>query len=239
MTNPARLVAEQDLKKIFRTEIGLGTQATRAQIIETLLKRNYVDRTGKNLRATDKGVELVNKLSSMPSTSTLTSVSQTAKLELKLQSMAEGEVDDFEFLDSIHQYVESATKEWKAIATPEGEKKPKVYTGKYAKYNKKADGTSAVYKPAPVLHLGPCPICLAEIKDFPKSYSCSRWKEGCGFTIWKVVAKKKLSESIVKTLMTKKKTDLLKGFKSKAGKSFEAYLLLNGEGKVEFEFKPR
>lgn len=223
MTNPARLVAESDLKKIFRSEIGLGTQATRAQIIETLLKRNYVERSGKNLKATDKGIQLVDRLSSMPSTSALTCVSQTAKLELKLQSMAEGENDDLDFLDGIHKYVESATSEWKSIETIAGEKKEKIYTD----------------RPSVAANLGPCPVCQAEVKDFPKSYSCSRWKEGCGFTIWKIVAKKKLSESIVKILMTSKKTDLLKGFKSKAGKSFEAYLLLNKEGKVEFEFKPR
>ncbi|MGZ3788769.1 MAG: DNA topoisomerase III [Bacteriovorax sp.] len=236
MTNPARLVEESDLKKIFRTEIGLGTQATRAQIIETLLKRNYVERFGKNLKATDKGVELVSKLSEMPKASALTSVSQTAKLELKLQSMAEGESDDLEFLDSINQYVESATNEWKSVVVPEGEKRVKTYMGKYAKYNRKPDGGAEAL---PKLSLGPCPLCQAETKDFPKSYSCSRWKEGCGFTIWKIVAKKKLSEAVVLALMTKKKTDLIKGFKSKAGKSFEAYLLLNKEGKVEFEFAPR
>jgi DNA topoisomerase-3 len=87
------------------------------------------------------------------------------------------------------------------------------------------------------LDLGPCPICQAEVCDFPKSYSCSRWREGCSFTIWKIIAKKKLSVLQVKNLMSIKKTDLIKGFKSKAGKSFGAYLLLNKEGKVEFEFE--
>ncbi len=239
MTNPARLVSESDLKKVFRSEIGLGTQATRAQIIETLLKRNYVERSGKSIKALDKGVQLIDQLSTMPKTSELTSVSQTAKLELKLHSMAEGECDDLEFLDGINHYVESATSEWKSIDTIVGEKKEKTYTGKYAKYNKKADETSNSSAPSKKLILGPCPICKAEVADFPKSYSCSRWKEGCGFTIWKIVAKKKLPESVVKILMTTKKTDLLKGFKSKAGKPFEAYLSLNQEGKVEFEFKAR
>ncbi len=230
MTNPAKLVDEADLKKIFRTEIGLGTQATRAQIIETLLKRNYIDRSGKNLRATDKGILLVDRLNDMPSTKELTSVSQTAKLEQSLQSMAEGHADDVEFLGSINQFINSATNEWKATAGIERDKsKPKSYGGKT--YGPKVQ--------AQVSNLGPCPICGAEIKDFPKSYSCSRWKEGCGFTIWKVVAKKKLSESQVKKLMTEKKTDLIKGFKSKAGKPFEAYLTMNKEGKVEFEFLPR
>lgn len=237
MTNPARLVEENELKKIFRTEIGLGTQATRAQIIETLIKRNYIERHGKNLVASPKGIELVNRLGELPVTRNLTDVSQTAKLELRLQSMADGEEDDLGFMDAITKYVENATGEWKAIVVPEGQKREKVYTGKYARFNKKKEGEEGTT--APKLNLGACPLCQAEIKDFPKSYSCSRWKEGCGFTIWKIVAKKKLSEPVVKTLIEKKKTGLIKGFKSKAGKSFEAYLLLNKEGKVEFEFVPR
>ena len=126
MTNPARLVSEADLKKIFRTEIGLGTQATRAQIIETLIKRNYIERGGKSLLATDKGVVLVTQLSLMPSTSELVAVSQTAKLELKLHSMAEGEYDDIEFLDSINNFVQKSTNEWKALQAIDGEKKPKT-----------------------------------------------------------------------------------------------------------------
>lgn len=238
MTNPARLVNEADLKKIFRSEVGLGTQATRAQIIETLLKRNYVERDGKNLKALDKGVQLIQQLSSMPSTRELTSVSQTAKLELKLQSMAEGENDDFDFLEDIHKYVESATSEWKIIDTVAGDKKEKSYTGKFAEYNKKNDVQNTSDSSLDIKY-GPCPLCQAEVKDFPKSYSCSRWKEGCGFTIWKIVAQKKLSSSQIKILMTIKKTNLIKGFKSKAGKPFDAFLLLNKEGKVEFEFPSR
>ena len=230
MTNPAKLVDEADLKKIFRTEIGLGTQATRAQIIETLLKRFYIARSGKNLIAKEKGVLLVDRLNDMPSTKELTSVSQTAKLEQSLQSMAEGETDDVNFMDNINDFINSATNEWKATDGIERDKsKPKSYGGKT--YGPKVQ--------AQVSNLGPCPVCAAEIKDFPKSYSCSKWKDGCGFTIWKIVAKKKLSESQVKKLMSDKKTDLIKGFKSKAGKPFEAYLTMNKEGKVEFEFLPR
>ena len=230
MTNPAKLVTEADLKKIFRTEIGLGTQATRAQIIETLLKRDYVIRSGKNLNATDKGVLLVDRLSDMPTTKDLTSVSQTAKLEQSLQSMAEGETDDLAFMDNITDFINSATNEWKATEAISGDRaKPKSYGGKT--YGPKVEAQAS--------NLGPCPICGAEIKDFPKSYSCSRWKEGCAFTIWKEVAKKKLSETQVKKLMKDKKTDVIKGFKSKAGKPFDAILVMNKDGKVEFEFLPR
>ncbi len=231
MTNPAKLVTESDLKKIFRTEVGLGTQATRAQIIETLLKRDYINRVGKNLNATDKGILLVERLNEMPSTKGLTSVSQTAKLEQSLQSMAEGETDDSLFMNNIFEFISSATKEWKDSQTIAKDSSTSKSYG------------SKTYEPsstqAPNLGLGPCPVCNAGVVDFPKSYSCSRWKEGCGFTIWKEVAKKKLSETQVKKLMKQKKTDLIKGFQSKAGKPFEAYLIMNKEGKVEFEFLPR
>jgi DNA topoisomerase-3 len=230
MTNPARLVTETDLKKIFRTEIGLGTQATRAQIIETLLKRSYVERSGKNIKSTSKGMLLVDRLNDMPKTRELTSVSQTAKLEQSLHSMAEGETDDLDFLVKISEFINEATNEWKAISNAENDlSRPKSYGGK----------TYEQRDPANISFLGPCPVCSAEIRDFPKSFSCSRWKEGCTFTIWKVVANKKLSESQVKKLMNEKKTELIKGFKSKAGKPFEAYLIMSKEGKVEFEFLPR
>jgi DNA topoisomerase-3 len=230
MTNPARLVSESDLKKIFRTEIGLGTQATRAQIIETLLKRDYVKREKKNLVATEKGTLLVDRLSDMPKTKELTSVSQTAKLELSLNRMAEGECDDLDFLDSVNDFITKATLEWKSLeGVPQDKTKPKSYGGRV--YGPKT--------PAKVANLGACPVCSAEIKDFPKSYSCSRWKEGCAFTIWKVVAKKKLSESQIKKLMENKRTDLVKGFKSKAGRPFNAFLVMTKEGKVEFEFEAR
>ena len=125
----------------------------------------------------------------------------------------------------------SATEEWKAIETMVGKKQEKAYGGKFAKFNKKS--------PEATIALGACPLCKSEVRDFPKSYSCERWREGCGFTIWKIIAEKKLTDSQVKSLMLTKKTDLIKGFKSKAGKSFEACLLLNEQGKVEFDFKAR
>ena len=54
MVNPARLVNERDHKNIFRGQIGLGTQSTRAQMIETLLGRSYIKREGKTLKGTRK-----------------------------------------------------------------------------------------------------------------------------------------------------------------------------------------
>ncbi len=84
--------------------------------------------------------------------------------------------------------------------------------------------------------LGPCPVChQGEILQGRKAWGCSRWKEGCTFTIWKTVASKKLTENQVKTLLSGRPTTVLKGFKSKAGKAFDARLKLQ-DGKVVFVF---
>lgn len=226
MTNPARLVEESNYKKIFRTEVGLGTQATRAQIIETLILRNYVERVGKNLKVTQKGLFLIEKLESLPSTKKLTNVSQTAQLEIQLQNMAEGETDDLGFLDYITDSIILATNEWNSVI----QISPPKENGT-SKFKKNSDFKVVVqFK---------CPLCQASIMNYPKSYSCSRWKEGCGFTIWKIIARKKISDSHIKMLIEKKKTSLIKGFKSKAGKPFNAHLVLNSLGKVEFDFEKK
>ena len=88
--------------------------------------------------------------------------------------------------------------------------------------------------------LGPCPRCQqGQIVVHPKGWSCSRWKEGCAFTIWKTVAGKTLTTTQVKTLLAGKTTGILKGFRSKTGKSFEARLVLNATGHVTFVFPSR
>jgi DNA topoisomerase-3 len=84
--------------------------------------------------------------------------------------------------------------------------------------------------------IGQCPLCEAQVLEQPKSYGCSRWKEGCKFTIWKTISGKRITQATAKTLLKKGETSLLKGFKSKAGKPFEAKLKLeNGEVKFVFE----
>lgn len=82
--------------------------------------------------------------------------------------------------------------------------------------------------------LGICPICKKNIVEYNKSYSCEN--KDCDFSIWKVVAKKNLSVTQFKKLLTKGSTDKLKGFESKAGKKFDAYLILNDKNKTEFKF---
>jgi Topoisomerase IA len=88
---------------------------------------------------------------------------------------------------------------------------------------------------------GKCPLCGGDVYAKPKGWSCSA--DGCNFIIWKTVGSKDhpkvLSDAQAKKLLTAKKTDLIKGFIGKSGKPFDAFLVLQPDGKVGFEFPPR
>jgi len=93
--------------------------------------------------------------------------------------------------------------------------------------------------------LGLCPRCGAEtgeiIRENAKAYGCTSWKSreepGCGFVIWKRVAGRTLTPEIARQLLEEGKTrEVLSGFRSRAGKPFRARLVMDQDGKVEFEF---
>ena len=83
--------------------------------------------------------------------------------------------------------------------------------------------------------LGDCPACGKPIRASAKAYGCSDWKNGCKFTIWKRIAGKSITVKAAQLLLTKGQTGVLKGFKSKAGKPFQARLkLVDGQVKLDF-----
>jgi DNA topoisomerase-3 len=76
------------------------------------------------------------------------------------------------------------------------------------------------------------------VVETKKAFGCSAWKQsGCDFAVWKTVSGKRVSEAQAKQLLAKGRTGQLKGFKSKAGKPFEAALSLDGEYRVKLEFE--
>src|ERR687885_373256 len=87
--------------------------------------------------------------------------------------------------------------------------------------------------------LGTCPRCGAPVIETKKSYGCSSWKSGCKFAIWKTISGKRISPAQARQLLTKGRTGQLKGFKSKAGKSYSAALVLDGEHRVRLDFAAR
>jgi DNA topoisomerase-3 len=84
--------------------------------------------------------------------------------------------------------------------------------------------------------LGPCPLCGAAVVEQDRSYGCSGWRGGCQFAIWKTIAGKKVSARTAQALLRRGVSPLLKGFRSKAGKTFDARLRLEN-GAVRFEFE--
>ena len=84
---------------------------------------------------------------------------------------------------------------------------------------------------------GPCPLCGCEVVDQAKSYGCSGWQHGCKFAIWKTIAGKRITARTAQALLKQGRSPVLKGFKSKTGKPFEARLRLEG-GEVRFDFNP-
>ncbi len=88
----------------------------------------------------------------------------------------------------------------------------------------------------------PCPMCKAGFVRLPqedaKAWSCSAYADtGCRFTVWRTIAGRTTEAKDVAALCREGRTEKLRGFTSKAGRPFEAALVLNGEGRVEFSFR--
>jgi len=194
MTNPGRYVSEEEIKKFYRGDIGIGTQSTRAQIIETLILRKYVKRSGKKLMALDKGCFLVETLRKCPVSSVLTSPGETARWEMDLNRIALGEELETKFLVNIKKFVVNAVNELKVasfetktfkVEAPPATRKPRVQV-------------------TPV-----CPVCGGNIIEGKKGYGCANWRPdhgNCLFVIWKEIGGKKLNLEMIATLVSGKKT---------------------------------
>ena len=214
METAGKLVDDEELREAMK-ERGLGTPATRAEIIETLIRREYVERAGKDLQPTPKGLSVVTMLEEHP----ITSAELTGDWEKQLSDIEHGNGDRAAFMQGIAGFAEETVDQIRNL----DDEKIKVER----------------------VELGLCPKCGAEtgeiIKENSRAYGCTSWKSreepGCGFVIWKRVAGRTLTPEIARQLLEEGKTrDVLSGFRSRAGKPFRARLVLKEDGKVEFEF---
>ncbi|HMI98613.1 MAG TPA: DNA topoisomerase 3 [Gaiellaceae bacterium] len=217
METAGKLIDDEELREAMK-EHGLGTPATRAETIETLIRREYIERAGKDLVPTPKGLQVITMLEE----NLLTSPELTGNWEKRLGDIEHGKGQKDDFIQGIEDFTKSTVE---AIAALDKEK----------------------LRPERV-ELGLCPRCGAEtgeiIRENSKAFGCTSWKSreetGCGFVIWKRVAGRTLTPELARQLMDEGKTkEVLSGFRSKAGKPFRARLVLNDEGKVEFEFPAR
>lgn len=210
METAGKLVEDAELREALK-ERGLGTPATRASIIETLIHRKYIVRTKTKLAATELGHYLISLIKNPA----LKSPEMTGDWEERLKRIERGEASPQEFIRHIADFTRGII-ETDPQADPITPPPPQA-------------------APEDTNSLGACPLCKAAVREGPKSFSCSRWKEGCKFTIWKSMAGKSITASTARVLLRDGRSSVLKGFKSKAGQPFEARLKL-ADGKVEFDF---
>jgi DNA topoisomerase-3 len=214
METAGKLVEDDELRDAMK-ERGLGTPATRAETIETLIRREYIERVSKDLQPTPKGLQVITMLEEHP----LTSPELTGGWEKRLSDIEHGHEERQSFLDDIQDFTRQTVEQ---IAALDKEK----------------------LRPERA-ELGLCPRCGAEtgeiIRENSRAFGCTSWKNreetGCGFVIWKRVAGRTLTPELARQLIEEGKTrEVLSGFRSRAGKPFRARLVLTPEGKIEFEF---
>jgi len=224
MKNAGRQIEDEGLAEAMK-ESGLGTPATRAETIERLIRSGYAERQKKNLAPTEKGKGLIGAVAEP-----LRSPELTAEWERKLKEVEEGRLPAAQFYRSIVEFVEGLI--------PRVGESPTLPEEAFAdRRGGKGRGKGGRNGGAEMSVLGSCPKCKeGSVRENSKAYGCSRFREGCDFTIWKTVARKKLTSRQAKDLLEKGKTTRLKGFTAKSGKKFDAVLKFDGDFKVVFDF---
>ncbi|MEA1960666.1 MAG: DNA topoisomerase 3 [Bacillota bacterium] len=206
MENAGKNIDDEALRDAMKGK-GLGTPATRAAIIEKLIAVKYIERQKKTLVPTDKGKHLIDIVPAIMKDPAL-----TGEWEKKLLDIEQNNYDSVAFMTEIKQLTTDIVNEVKS--------------------------SERVYKPRPIAPediLGTCPVCGQPVIESKKAYGCSAWRWGCKFTIWKEISGKKITPAQAKKILKNGKSDLIKGFKSKKGTEFDAYLKL-ADGRTVFEF---
>lgn len=204
MESTGKKIQNEEERKVLQN-IGIGTPATRASIIETLFTRNYIERDKKSLIPTEKGLQVYELVKDRK----IADVAMTAEWELALQKIENNEADARAFQKEMETYAKSITNELLQ--------------------------TNIIHENLPQLI---CPKCKTQqliIRD--KIVKCS--DEVCNWLQFRNVCGLQISIADIESLVKKGKTALLKGMKSKAGKKFDAYIVLNDKAESSFEFEKK
>lgn len=204
METAGKEVENQEERKVLQN-IGIGTPATRAAIIETLFTRNYIQREKKSLIPTPKGLQVYELVKDKK----IADVSMTTQWEVSLHKIENNEADSTVFQKEMETYARSITDELLQ--------------------------TSMANTNLPTLV---CPKCKKQdliIRD--RIVKCP--DEICNWVQFRNVCGIQLSISDIESLLGTGKTTLIKGMQSKAGKKFNAFILLNDKAESSFEFEKR
>lgn len=238
MKNVGQDLDDEDLAAYMKQK-GLGTPATRAAIIERLLKSGYIERQKKALVPTEKGKALIEQVHD-----DLKDVALTAAWEQSLADIEEGKLSAEKFENEIGNFVRKilgrASNFSRALPVSD-DGSSTAWTKDKSRNGGKPNGNgsnAARRRPTGDDVFGACPKCgEGMVRKTPKGAGCSLWQEGCNFTVWRQCFGKKLTDGQIKELVQKKRTRVMKGFKKKSGDgTYDARLIINEEFKVRLDF---
>ena len=202
MENAGKEVKEDDKRKAM-AECGIGTPATRANIIETLILRDYIRRDKKAIIPTEKGLAVYEIVKDKK----IANAEMTGAWELALAAIEAGKMPSDKFSQGINSYVGTICEELLSLSSEQ--------------------------KSYPVYH---CPKCGQQsVGIYAKVAKCRH--ETCGFHVFREVCGILLSEDNIRDLISSGRTPILKGLTSKAGKKFNARLVLGEDYITSFEFE--
>ena len=202
MENAGKEVEDAESKKAM-AECGIGTPATRANIIETLILRDYIRRDKKAIIPTEKGLAVYEIVKDKK----IANAEMTGSWELALAAIEAGKISSDKFSQGINSYVGTICEELLSLSSEQ-----KSYP---------------VYR---------CPKCGQQsVGIYAKVAKCRH--ETCGFHVFRDVCGIHLSEDNIRELISSGRTPILKGLTSKAGKKFNARLVLGEDYTTSFEFE--
>ena len=202
MENAGKEVENAESKKAM-AECGIGTPATRANIIETLILRDYIRRDKKSIIPTEKGLAVYEIVKDKK----IANAEMTGSWELALAAIEAGKMPSDKFSQGINSYVSTICEELLSLSSEQ-----KSYP---------------VYR---------CPKCGQQsVGIYAKVAKCRH--ETCGFHVFREVCGILLSEDNIRDLISSGRTPILKGLTSKAGKKFNARLVLKDDYTTTFEFE--
>ena len=202
MENAGKEVEDAESKKAM-AECGIGTPATRANIIETLILRDYIRRDKKSIIPTEKGLAVYEIVKDKK----IANAEMTGSWELALAAIEAGKMPSERFSRGINSYVGTICEELLSLSSEQ-----KSYP---------------VYR---------CPKCGQQsVGIYAKVAKCRH--ETCGFHVFREVCGIHLSEDNIRDLISSGRTPILKGLTSKAGKKFNARLVLGEDYTTSFEFE--
>lgn len=231
MENAGQLIEDEELRAQIKGS-GIGTSATRAEIIKKLIRIGYLNLNKKTQVLTPENLgEMVYEIVSL-TVPELLNPRMTASWEKGLDGITKGTVVMEEYREKLEAFIRKETLSM-VEKDLRGELLSRIrpFTGKGARgiAARKSLGIS-------------CPVCGGEMETTPFGYGCANYKngEGCKFSIG-AIAGRGLSEEEVKMLLTDGRTGTLRDFKSKKGKPFDACLVLEknetGQTSIRFDFE--